>query len=416
MMQKKVDTLIIGAGLIGSSVAMHLAQQGQSDVLVVDFDLEGSFSSSELNAGGVRATWNQPINILSSKLTIDYFAKNAKDVGYHDCGYLWLLNKEKSSSAHKSKEVQEQLGWPVESWTVDELRKKVPFIDKTEDIESAIFAPKDGLVNPNLVKNHFRSKAQELGVEFLDRIYVYGLDYQKEANFSLKVLAKKYPKQFQLEQKREFLLGKLSSIGSEKVTIEANKVVNCAGPWASQLAKILGYNCPSYPLRRQICIFDCRDVDLTSYGMIVDTSGVYFHPEATNGLAGYSGAGELKGFNFNYDGEEYFMEHIWPALYERSSSFERLKHLTGWSGLYEMSPDHSAIIGLVESGTPSEKKYLGSVYEAHSFSGHGAMHSYAAGLGLAEKMLKGKYETIDFNQLSSVRFNNNQLVSEGLTI
>ena len=90
LVQEKVETLIIGAGVIGSSVTMHLAQKGMTNIRVIDFDLEGTLSSSELNAGGVRATWVHPLNIEMSKLTIEYLAQHAEDVGYRDCGYLWL--------------------------------------------------------------------------------------------------------------------------------------------------------------------------------------------------------------------------------------------------------------------------------------------------------------------------------------
>ena len=107
------------------------------------------------------------------------------------------------------------------------------------------------------------------------------------------------------------------------------------------------------------------------------------------------------------------MEVIWPALYERSSAFERLKHITGWAGLYEVSPDESAIIGKVETGQPAGKD---SVFEAHSFSGHGVMHSYSAGLALAELILRGQYQTMDIGQLSARRFETGQLVREKLVI
>jgi glycine/D-amino acid oxidase-like deaminating enzyme len=195
--------------------------------------------------------------------------------------------------------------------------------------------------------------------------------------------------------------------------IRTKRVVNCAGPWASEIAKILHYPSPSFPVRRQISLFDCRDVDLTPYGMIVDTSGVYFHPEATNGLSGFATPREPAGVNFEYDGESFFMEHIWPALYERSSSFERLRHLGGWAGLYECSPDESAILGKVELGRAGSH---GGVYEAHSFSGHGAMHSFAAGRALAELLTAGRFETIDVSILTGRRFETGQLVHEGLVI
>jgi FAD-dependent oxidoreductase domain-containing protein 1 len=187
--------------------------------------------------------------------------------------------------------------------------------------------------------------------------------------------------------------------------------VNCAGAWAAGVAKILGYACPSFAVRRQISIFDCRDVDLTPYGMTIDPSGVYFHPEATNGLAGFATPSEPHGVNFDYDGEKFFMEEIWPMLYERSTAFEKLKHLTGWAGLYEVSPDESGIIGEARGVAAT-----GRVFEAHSFSGHGVIQCFAAGRALAEIMTSGRCQTIDVGLLSGKRFETGALVRETLVI
>lgn len=407
-----VDTLIVGAGVIGSSVAMHLAQMGSSgtgDIRTIDFDLEGSLSSSELNAGGVRATWNQPINIKMSQLTIDYLAQHAEAVGYRDCGYLWLYTPDRLPAALKARERQVAMGWPVEAWDVAELKRRVPFIDKTDDLAGAVFGPRDGLVNPNRVKNHFREKARECGAQFDDRTLLRTVE--NEADGSIRVICERYPAAITPEQKIEVLAGrKAPGIEAERVEYRAKRVVNCAGPWAGPVARALGYKSPAYAQRRQICMFDCRDVDLTKYGMIIDTTGVYFHPEATNGLAGWANHDEPHGVNYEYDGETFFMEHIWPALYERSTAFEKLKHVTGWSGLYEVSPDESAIIGEVESAP------RGRIFEAHSFSGHGVMHSYSAGLALAELMLQGKYLTLDISELSGARFEKGREVRETLVI
>jgi glycine/D-amino acid oxidase-like deaminating enzyme len=107
------------------------------------------------------------------------------------------------------------------------------------------------------------------------------------------------------------------------------------------------------------------------------------------------------------------METIWPALFERSTAFEKLKHLTGWAGLYEVSPDECAILGEVVHG---EAKRFGQVYEAHSFSGHGVMHSYSAGMALAEKIVQGRFETLDASSLSALRFETGKLIHENLII
>jgi glycine/D-amino acid oxidase-like deaminating enzyme len=408
----QVETLIIGAGVVGSSVAMHLAQLGMRDIRVIDFDLEGSLSSSELNAGGVRATWVEPINIEMSKLSIEYFAANAEEVGYRPCGYLWLHKPENLERALKARETQLKMGWPVEVWDIPTLQSHAPFIDKTEGIGAALFSPRDGLVNPNLVKNHFRARARALGVSFDDRTMLRAVELTPDGTSKLKLMTERFESVMSHETRLAVLSLQGQIEGRKRVTYRAQRVVNCAGPWAGHVAGLLGYSSPVHAVRRQVTIFDSRDVDLTPYGMIVDTSGVYFHPEATNGLAGFA-APEAPGINYNYDGESFFEEMIWPALYERSTQFERLKHLTGWAGLYEVSPDECAVIGAAHGGNVGKS---GHVFEAHSFSGHGLMHSYAAGRALAEKMVKGRSEIVDIEPLSAGRFETGRLIHENLII
>ena len=140
--------------------------------------------------------------------------------------------------------------------------------------------------------------------------------------------------------------------------------------------------------------------------MIVDTSGVYFHNDGAYILAGYSPPEEPPGYHFNYDGERFFMDEIWPRLYARMSAFERLRHVRGWAGLYEVSPDRSAIVG----------RAAPRVFEAHSFSGRGVMQSYGAGQALAELIATGRYERFDASALARERFERGALALEELHI
>ena len=408
----RVTALVIGAGVIGSSVAFHLARLGMTGIRVIDPDLEGALSSSELNAGGVRATFGQALNIEMSKLSIEFFEKHRNETGYRGVGYLWLKTPEMLAQSRAATELQQRCGWAVETWDVARLRRMVPFIDKTDDLAGAVFAPKDGLVNPNLIKNFYRTEARKLGVVFDDRTVVRGID--EVSTSESEVICTKFS-ELSHDQKLQLYSGSVPASAHE-VRYRAEIVVNCAGPWAASVAKTLGYESPAFPLRRQVSIFDCRDVDLTHYGMIVDTSGVYFHPEAMNGLAGFAVKEEQPRVNFEYDGDAFFTEFIWPALYERASGFERLKHLTGWAGLYDVSPDESAIIGRALQG--GRLKFL-NVFEAHSFSGHGVMHSHAAGIALAELIVQGKYSTVDASLLSAERFGqgkSGQLLHESAVI
>lgn len=392
----QTDVLVIGAGLIGSAVAMGLAEQGVSRLMVVDLDLTGEWSSSELNAGGVRATWSQKVNLLTSKASIEYFAQHAAEVGYRDCGYLWLHRRPTWEGALRAREMHVSNGWPVEVWDLPMLKSKVPFIDKTEDLVGAIFGVRDGLVNPNRLKEHYREKALKKGAQFHHQIWVCSSEKTGE---KWKIRAFQFSAQLSSEAKRKLLCENPTQLSSgpetgEWIEIHANQVVNAAGAWAPHLARILHYSSPSKPVRRQISLFQTRNVDLTPYGMIIDPSGVYFHPESIYGLSGFAVQNENEGFHFQYDSDSFFEEYIWPQLHERSSAFESLKHISGWAGLYENSPDHHAIVGKSKNG----------IFEAHSFSGHGAMQSYAVGFALAEFMIQGRYESLDLSELSGDRF------------
>ena len=89
-MEEHVDVLIAGGGVIGSAIACSLVERGIRDVVVVDLDLHGRYASSELNAGGVRATWWQEVNIAACRDTIAYFEAHAAAFSFRQAGYLWL--------------------------------------------------------------------------------------------------------------------------------------------------------------------------------------------------------------------------------------------------------------------------------------------------------------------------------------
>jgi FAD-dependent oxidoreductase domain-containing protein 1 len=404
----KSDVLIVGAGLIGSAVAMGLSRQGVSSICSVDLDLSGEWSSSELNAGGVRATWSQRVNLLASKHSIEYFQTVAETIGYRDCGYLWLHRPESFQSALKAREMHVAAGWDVEVLDVPAIRNRLSFIDKTDDLAGGLLGVKDGLINPNRLKEHFREEAARGGARFLDRIFVTSA---KRMGNVWSIRAFQFAESLKGEEKKRILVenpkdaAAFDGIPGHWIEFTADRVVNAAGAWAPKLASILGYDCPSAPVRRQISLFHAKDVDLNHYGMIIDPSGVYFHPESIYGLSGFANRNEPEGFNFQYDSEAFFEEFIWPALYERSTAFESLRHVSGWAGLYENSPDHHAIVG--EAGGLAS----GSVFEAHSFSGHGAMQSYAVGVALSELMTRGRYETLDLSELSASRFKTGRTIA-----
>jgi sarcosine oxidase subunit beta len=398
----RAGTLVIGAGVAGSAVAMHLAELGADDVVVVDPDLAGIRSSSELNAGGVRATWWQRVNIELCAATIAFFREQGAEVGFRPLGYLWLYGPELWAGAREHVAVQRACGQQIELLRPADVGARWPEIDRLDGIAGATFSPMDGLVNPNAVKELYRRRARAAGARFVDRRLVTGVERQgpRVRRVRVRVLADE-------AHALSALVG--STPAGDEETVVCERVVNAAGPWASRVAELIGAPVPCRAVRRQVSLFACRDVDLSRYGMIVDTSGCYFHHEGGELiLAGYSPPGDAPGYRFDYDGRAFFETEIWPRLAARLGRMDRLEHVRGWAGLYELSPDHSALVGRVAG--------LENAYELHSFSGRGVMQSYAAGLALAELIVLGRFATADAAPLAGSRFASGALQPEELHI
>ncbi len=399
------DVAIIGAGIVGSSLAMALGERGLK-VVVVDIDLAGRLSSSERNAGGVRATWWQPVNIVLCRASIEYYEKIAAEVGFRQKGYLWLYDDQTWSRALTHLQLQRQLGHQIEQLTAPDVARRVPEIDKLDGIAGATFSPRDGLINPNLLKQHYRARSQELDAHYIDRVFIHAINPESdEVRIACWQADESLPEEgltrlmAQDAREAEPETGHLFELRAGALTI-------CAGAWSPNLIKLLGIDTPTEAVRRQICLVDNRETNLDAYGMIVDSSGVYFHNEGPHILAGYSPPGDPPGYSFKYDGEDFFLQEIWPRLYARMSRFERLRHVTGWAGLYAVTPDRSAIVGRLGA----------RLFEAHSFSGRGVMQSYGAGQALADLIAKGGYESLDASALGRERFQTGRLIPEELHI
>jgi sarcosine oxidase subunit beta len=403
LMHNAVSTLIVGAGLAGSAVAMHLAEMGHDGILVVDPDLAGARSSSELNAGGVRATWWRAVNVELCAATIDFFAAHRDEFDFRERGYPWLHGPERFEAARAHVPVQDAYGRQVELLSPSDVARRWPFIDQLDGIAGATFSPRDGLVSPDAVREHYRRRARAAGVRFADRRMVVGVTREDD-----RVTGAALARLDDAEAAARALEDGPAEGPVDRVACE--RIVNAAGPWAAPVAALMGAPVPCRAVPRQLCVVACRDVDLSACGMVVDTSDVYFHHEAGDMLlAGYSPPGDPPSYRFDYEGPAFFEREIWPRLAARASGFDRADHVRGWTGLYELSPDNSALVGAVGG--------LEGAYEIHSFSGRGVMQSYAAGLALAEIIATGAPRTHpSAAALSGGRFASGALQPEELHI
>jgi len=412
---ERSDVLIVGGGVVGTSIAWALADRGVTGVVVVDLDLAGIYASSELNAGGVRATWWQPVNIQSCRGTLDFFRDHAADFGFRDRGYLWLYSDPRLyARAVEKREIQNENGLGVELLSKAELSGRFPILDRgLDEIVGATFSPRDGLVNPNAVRAWYRSEAERLGVVFRNRHYVTGAVTQRVSGVAGSRRRVSAVDVIEVEHGefgdsggtvREILTTHRVPIDKQaaETRISCDVVVNCLGAWSPVFSSKIGVTDVTEPVRRQICLVDVHrenlapGLSLDNLGMIVDASGLYFHPEGAHILAGFSVPDEAPGFDFDYDGYEFFETQVWPRLAHRSSSFEHCGHVRGWAGLYAVTPDRSGIAGKVGR--------FDNLFEAHSFTGRGVMQSYAVGREMAALIATGRFEACDLGALTRERF------------
>jgi sarcosine oxidase subunit beta len=398
-------------------------------IVVVDLDLAGIYAASELNAGGARATWWQPVNIESCRATLDFFAAHAAELDFRARGYLWLYaDAALWERAMRKRELQNGYGLGVERLDVAAVRERFPLLDRAlHELRGATFSPRDGLVNPNAVRAFYRREAERLGVEFRNRHYVTGVVTARVAGPGAGLRRVAALDVVQLERGdaadesgvlRETLTTHRVPVRARtaELRIECDVLINCLGAWSPVLSAKLGVPDPTQPVRRQICLVDVRrdqlpeGVSLGALGMIVDPSGLYFHPEGGYVLAGYSTPGEPPGFDFDYDGRDFFENEIWPRLAHRASAFERCQHIRGWAGLYAVTPDCSGVAGRVDG--------FANLFEAHSFTGRGVMQSHGVGEAMAALVTTGSFAGgVDLSPLARSRFGDPaRLVPEELHI
>jgi sarcosine oxidase subunit beta len=352
----RAEVVIIGGGIIGASTAHHLARRGLGDVVLVEKDLLAQ-ASTGLSVGGIRQQFSHPANIKLSQESVRVFERFEQEFGvdikFRQAGYLFLARKEETWREFlRSVKTQQRLGVPVETLAPGEISRRWPYLN-VEDIVGGTFGSKDGYADPYLVTMGLAASARKLGVTIEELTKVTEI---KTAG------------------------GRVSGVGTTRGPISCFRVVNAAGPWAAEVARMAGLDVPVRPYRRQVFMTTPFDAIPKPVPMIIDQDAAFYLRGADPGLIlGMSDPDEPSSFHLHVDRE--FMEKVVDAAIHRVPVLEAARILRGWAGLYEITPDDNAIIGEIPA--------LPGFYCACGFSGHGFQQGPAVGRILSELIVEG---------------------------
>jgi len=378
---------------------MRLRQRlGDARVVVVERDPTYARASSYLATGGIRQQYDSPLNVAMARHSVAFYARfdelcatagHASRAWFRQRGYLFLADEGNVDRLERRYAAQRASGANVERWTAAQVASHVPGL-ATDDLVLGVFGPEDGYLDPREVLAGLRALAIATGVE-----YVHGAVVQVERSG-----------------------GRVS--GARVETPEGERtfvtpvVVVAAGAYAAAVGEAAGVALPIAPVRQQLFRLSLAEPLASRIPMTFDPDGTHWRlddPRAEGDVEclviGRSRAEEPAGFNFACDHSRLVSEML-PTLARRYPTARVESVVEGWAGLYEMTPDHNALLG--------EHPDLPGFVVAAGFSGHGLMMAPATGLAIAELIADGRCTTFDIAPLRVDRFVRGERFEDGALV
>lgn len=380
-MEKVADVVIIGGGVIGLSIAYHLGKKKAGKIILLEKGQLGEGSTGRC-VGGIRTQFSTEINILFSLESMKTFEHFEEEFGinpeFRRIGYLFLATTELDVEIFKQNvALQKKFGIPVEWLDSDEIARRNPYL-KMEDVLGGTFCGLDGYAGPNEVLSGFARGAKGTGVKIYEGTEVKEIVVHK---------------------------GRIRGVNTEGGEISCPVVVNAGGPYAALIGEMAGIEIPVKPLRRQVFVTAPFYLTEQIIPLTIDFHRGWYFRQEVDGLLLSGPLDKEPSFNINTDYEA-MLEASENAIF-RVPALEKARIARGWAGLYEISPDHHAILGKVPG--------VEGLILANGFSGHGFQHSPAVGKVISELIVDGKATTIDISSLSIERFEKGEEILEPLT-
>ncbi|MBE7553334.1 MAG: FAD-binding oxidoreductase [Anaerolineales bacterium] len=390
MLPKISDVVIIGGGVMGASVAYHLAERGGVSVTLLEREEQFGLGSTGRCAGGIRHQFSTEVNIRLSiesiKMMERFPEEIGQEIGLNLIGYLFVLDNERDFEQFKRNvALQHHLGIESTVLSVDDVQRRVPLLN-LEGVVGGTIYERDGLADPNSIVQGYINKMRQL---------------KQQANPALSI---NLLNNVTVTDVRMAPSGRVQAVVTNEGEIATETIVIAAGAWSGQFGEMVGVNIPIVPVRRQIAVTTpIRQLPPDFPFVLFFGQSLYFHPESGQSiLTGKSNSSEPVSFNTEVD-PKWTETHLLEAMH-RFPLLEQAGLLSEWAGLYEVTPDEQAILGRLPG--------VEGVIIAAGFSGHGFMHGLVVGKLMAEEIVEGRAYSINIDDLRYERFALGKDVSE----
>jgi len=377
------DFLIVGGGVIGSSIAFHLAQRGAGRVLLLEKSFLGAGSSGKSGAI-VRQHYSNRLTALMARKSLAVFQQFDSIVGgppvFTPTGMVLVVNEKDRAGLEANVAMQLELDIDVRPVSALELADIDPNARLADD-ELAVFEAEAGYVEAVQVVASFAEAARQLGADIREGVQVEKLTVEG---------------------------GKIAGVQTNEGRYASPCIILATGPWAAQLAKQAGLKLPVQACRTQVALFR-KPTDFgrrcAIYGDFVQ--GIYFKP--THGDLIHAGSLAGEEINEPVDADDYneaadgaWLPGVRQRLSRRYPAMHRGYGRGGFGALYGITPDWHPILDKLPG--------MEGCYCAVGFSGHGFKMSPIVGQLMTELVVDGQAKTVDITPLRLARFDENDLV------
>jgi len=376
-LQNSADVAIVGAGIVGASVAYWLKRLDPSvPVTLIERDRTFAQASSALSASSIRQQFSHPLNIRMSQFGLAFLREMG--VAVEEKGYLYLGAV---GPLRVLNDTQRAHGADVVLLNPEEISARFPWLSVAGVGLGSLGLSGEGWFDGPALHARVLKEARSLGARLIDGEAV---GFERDTGGRVRAV--------------------LLDDGSR---IECGHAVNAAGPWARPLAATAGIVLPVHARRRTVFVLSCPE-KLPGCPLVIDPSGFWFRPEGRFFIAGTTPTPDEDDLPLEPNHAE-FDEALWSRMAHRVPAFCALRVERAWAGYYEMNLfDANAVIGAHPSAP--------NLWFANGFSGHGMQQAPAAGRGIAELILRGRFETLDLSAFGFRRLVENRPMAESMII